>query len=287
MSEINVVIADDEESTHEGLRGILSEFDLKCNIVKEFYDTQRLVRFLKKEEADFVDVLILDHDFGGICMNGMEVVPKIREFRPHLPILILSTYRPEEIFENFTNDYKVDYVNKPVKSADLLFRINNVIRSMKDWEKFCGEIIENKELIDYLMEENSKLDSEIVSMKSEQTDAYKKILPMEMQTLIQNIFPDVEFSPKSFRLLVKYKSGQADWNRMFRCLKMIDWKNENEATGGFRVQKYKEAESFGLSNVWEYRFSQKGRIFAQRRENQKPFILLIDPEHKYSDLKSF
>ena len=108
-----------------------------------------------------------------------------------------------------------------------------------------------------------------------------------MQELIQNIFPDVEFSPKSFRLLAKSTVKKADWNRMFRSLKLIDWKDENNAAAGIKVQKYKAGEKFGYNDLWEYRFSKEGRIFAQRRKGEKPVIVLIDPTHSYSDMSAF
>ena len=109
-----------------------------------------------------------------------------------------------------------------------------------------------------------------------------KVLPKDILNLIQNIFPDVDFLPKAFRLLSNKYDTKKDWNRMFRCLKVIDWKNEMNAPSGTKVQKYKD----GSCNTWEYRFSQAGRIFVQRREDNKPLVILIDPSHSYSDMSA-
>lgn len=291
MAEINILIADDEESVHKGIRDTLNSIKLEYKILEDFYNTDDLLDFLDSEGADLADVLLLDHSFGGAGTDGMDVVPEIREMRPNLPILMLTAYDVETIFPDGSNKYNVDYVQKPVKASDLRFRITNIIRQMQEWESFGKKLSENSEFIEYLMGENDKLGLELDDAKNlisqKDAEATEKQLPMEMQELIQNVFPDVEFSPKSFRLLVKSTVKKADWNRMFRSLKLIDWKDENNAVAGIKVQKYKAGERFGYNDLWEYRFSKEGRIFAERRKGEKPLIVLIDPTHSYSDMGAF
>ena len=105
--------------------------------------------------------------------------------------------------------------------------------------------------------------------------------------MIQKIFPDIQILPKAFRFLVKENISIADWNKIFRCLKLIDWKNDNFKSNGITMNKFPHALSWGYKNMWEYRFSKAGRLFVERKENSLPQIVLIDPNHLYSDLSLF
>ena len=269
MSKINIIIADDEELIHNSLRDTLNSIRFDYNIIKDCYDTMSVLKYLysmgKDETAEYVDVLILDHYFGGGGKNGLDVLPDIRRISPMLPILVLTTF-DDELFDNARKKYNIDYIQKPVKATDLRFRIKSIIDQMDNWDLLSTTIKENEEM-QAVMKEKENV----------------KVLPKDILNLIQNIFPDVQFLPKAFRLLYNTYDTKKDWNRMFRCLKIIDWKNEINAPAGVKVQKYKD----GGNDIWEYRFSQAGRIFVQRRENEKPLVLLIDPTHSYSDMPSF
>ena len=163
------------------------------------------------------------------------------------------------------------YLQKPVKSSDLLCQIEDIF-----------EKIEYREIADQLLADVEKKLFE-KEMQLESMTEPIKILPQEMLQLIQNIFPDVIFDKRAFDSLANKFYDMTTWNRLVRCLKLIDWKNEQNAPAGAKVQKYKDA----TRNIWEYRFSQAGRIFVQRRDNDKPIILAIDPTHSYSDTPLF
>ncbi len=266
MSKINIIIADDEEITHESLRDTLDSINFNYKIVKDCYDTMSVSRYLysmgRDEDTEYADILILDYNFGGTGKNGLEALPEIRKIAPMLPILILTTF-DDELFDKARKQYNIDYIQKPAKATDLRFRIKSIIDQMNNWDLLSMTIKENEEMQAAMKEKENV-----------------KVLPKDILKLIQNIFPDVDFLPKAFRLLSNTHDTKNDWNRMFRCLKVIDWKNEMKAPAGTKVQKYKD----GGNNTWEYRFSQAGRIFVQRRENKKPLVLLIDPTHSYSDM---
>jgi DNA-binding response OmpR family regulator len=293
MPKVNIIIADDQETTHKGLRKTLSAVGFEYEVLEDFYDTEDLITYLATEESMIdADILILDHDFGGIGKNGLDALKDIREICPNLPILMLSSFEDNDrtSFSDADIKYRISYIQKPAKASDLTFHINSVIRRMQSWETLQHELTENREMMDYFMEENEKLGQEIELAKSDaeaaKSEAAEKALPVEMQSLIQNIFPDVEFLSKAFRLLVRASVKTADWNRMFRILKLIDWKNENAAAAGVKIQKFKAGLKFGYKDLWEYRFSQAGRIFVERRTNDKPLIVLIDPIHAYDGLSA-
>lgn len=293
MPKVNIIIADDQETTHKGLRKTLSAVGFQYEVLEDFFDTEDLITYLETEESMInADILILDHDFGGIGKNGLDALKDIREICPNLPILMLSSFEDNDrtSFSDADIKYRISYIQKPAKASDLTFHINSIIRRMQNWETLQHELIENKEMMDYFMEENEKLGQEIELAKNDaeaaKAEAAEKALPVEMQNLIQNIFPDIEFLSKAFRLLVKTSVKTADWNRMFRILKLIDWKNETVAAAGVKIQKFKAGIKFGYKDLWEYRFSQAGRIFVERRTNDKPLIVLIDPIHAYDGLSA-
>ncbi len=64
--------------------------------------------------------------------------------------------------------------------------------------------------------------------------------------------------------------------RILRVLKTVDGKQD--PVRGANIQPVKERRD---ENVWEYRFSKKGRIYVQYRKGQKPLIESIDFEHKH------
>ena len=291
MATLNLILADDLGSVHADLKETIASLDFECKVLEDFYDTMSLTDYLydiaEDETAEQPDVLILDDDFGGNSQRGSETIPEIRGICPNLPILLLTTYE-NKLFDEVCTQYQhVDYARKPIKVDDLRQRILSSVRQIQDWEKFQQsfqkELQENQELLDYMEQENLDLNN---TLAIERDQSVAQVLPLKMQELIQYVFPDIEFTPRSFRLLVRNPAvKEADWMRMFRCLKLIDWKNDDVAPAGVKIQKYVEGKSMGYKDMWEYRFSQAGRIFVERRgKTEKPLILLIDPSHEYSKM---
>jgi len=278
MSVVNIIIADDMEDVHKDLRNTLDSIRFNYKVVKDFYDTGSLKKFLalmhKDDSFEGVDVLILDHFFGGTGQNGLDALPMIRRIVPNLPIIMLTTFDVDESFKNARKSFQIDYIQKPVRASDLSWRIEDVIEKMEKWELLENQIKENKEFLDYLLEQNEELENTVNS-------EIEKRLPLNMQDLIRNIFPDIDFTPSSFRLLVQKDVKQTDWNKVFRGLKSIDWKNLD-----VKREKFTEATKYGLKDVWEYKPSFKCRIFVQIKKNLKPLIVLMDPIHAYSNMSS-
>lgn len=285
MSTVKIILADDIEDIHSAIRKTLEGSNFEFNIIEDFYDTVSLLDYFQHPEEHELepDVLLLDNNFNGNGKNGIEVIPDIRACCPWLPIIMLTAEEDDNIFDEAREKHNVDYINKPAKASDLRFRIKNIMGSMDNLMKLQKEITENQEFIDWLSNENDRLSSEL---DIEQNSAVAYSLPVNMQELIQRVFPDIEFISKSFRLLVKASVQQADWIRMFRSLKMIDWKDTKNIPNGVKVQPYREGKKYGYNDVWEYRFSKAGRIFVERRKERLPLILLIDPNHSYDKLPS-
>lgn len=278
MKELKIIIADDEQRWHKNIRDTLDSLNIKYEVLNDFDNTDDLMNYLydiTDSEATITeakpDILFLDHFFQGNGLDGLDCVESIKEVCPNLPILLLTTSEYNAMVSEKKKEVGFGYLQKPVKSSDLLCQIEDIF-----------EKIEYREIADQLLAdvEQKLLEKE---MQLESMTEPIKILPQEMLQLIQNIFPDVEFDKRAFDSLANKFYDMTTWNRLVRCLKLIDWKNEQNAPAGAKVQKYKDA----TRNIWEYRFSQAGRIFVQRRDNDKPLILAIDPTHSYSDTPLF
>lgn len=278
MKELKIIIADDEQRVHKNIRDTLDSLNIKYEVLNDFDNTDDLMNYLYDitdseaaiDEAK-PDILFLDHFFQGNGLDGLDCVEAIKEVCPNLPILLLTTSEYNAMVSEMKKEVGFGYLQKPVKSSDLLYQIEDIF-----------EKIEYREIADQLLADVEKKLFE-KEMQLESMTEPIKILPQEMLQLIQNIFPDVVFDKKAFDSLANKFYDMTTWNRLVRCLKLIDWKNEQNAPAGAKVQKYKDA----TRNIWEYRFSQAGRIFVQRRDNEKPLILAIDPTHSYSDTPLF
>ena len=151
MDMINIIIADDEELIHESLRDTLSSIKfIKFNykIIKDCYDTMSVLRYLysvKLKGNEQPDLLILDNYFGGGSVRGLEALRHIRQASPSLPILMLTTFGLEDAdFIKAREKYQIDYIQKPVKSSDLGFRINDIINRKKEWQELQQQIVETR-----------------------------------------------------------------------------------------------------------------------------------------------
>ena len=190
MNKINLIIADDERRVHDILRDSLRSIKIQFEIIKDFYDTASLMRYLRALTVDDVlesalpDILVLDHDFGGKGTNGLDRVPQIRQLFPNLPILILTGSEYTDV-EEFHQKYNLSYVKKPFSNSQLHYEIKDTIKKMQDMSTLEKMIQEN----------SSKWQDEIETIQ---------VLPPDIFQLIQNIFPDIEFSARAFRLLIYF-----------------------------------------------------------------------------------
>ena len=185
MEKLNIIIADDEELIHESLRDTLDSITfIKFNyeIVKDCYDTMGLLRYLyslKFKGNKQPDLLILDNYFGGGSVRGLEALHHIREASPSLPIIMLTTFGLDDAdFIKAREKYQIDYIQKPVKSSDLGFRINDIINRKKEWEELQQQIIETRKWAFQTLDlANIEIDEDIdLSDKAEWNRYQQKIL---------------------------------------------------------------------------------------------------------------
>ena len=136
MRMINLIICDDEKDIHENIKKSLDYVrdDLfNYAIIQDFYGTDDLKRFLRNyQQSDASDtVLLLDVLFNG-RPDGLQALDNIRLHCPTMPIIILTACDDDRTFSFAKAKYNIEYVQKPVKSSDLRFRIESAIEKMKE-----------------------------------------------------------------------------------------------------------------------------------------------------------
>lgn len=127
METLNILIADDEEPVHEGLKDSIKRKYPNTQI-RSFYSTLMLLKFLRKT-PNLADLLFLDHKFEG-SENGLDVLPEIREYAPKLPIIFLTGSDDIQPFIDIAN-YNVRFIGKPAKNVDIYYAINESIKTTK------------------------------------------------------------------------------------------------------------------------------------------------------------
>jgi two-component system nitrogen regulation response regulator NtrX len=114
-----ILIVDDETSILRSLEGILSD---------EGYETicaESGPSALEKTEDMIPDLVLLDIWLPE--MDGIEVLTKIKEQHPFLPVIMMSGHGSIETAVRATKQGAYDYIEKPLSIEKLLLAINNAI----------------------------------------------------------------------------------------------------------------------------------------------------------------
>lgn len=124
MSELNVVIVDDNQIAIEQLKGMLLKIP-GINVVAEFNEALKAIDFLKTSETD---VVFLD-----IEMPDMTGIQLVQEMSQYLPQIVFYTSNGEYALECY--DYNVtDFLKKPVRLPRLLKCIDRIIENKESKE---------------------------------------------------------------------------------------------------------------------------------------------------------
>lgn len=111
LSNINVLIVEDDEMTAFGIKQSLSLYCKKIDIAQD-----GIVGF-EKFERNKPDVVIADINMPE--MNGLEMVKIMHEISPHLPVIIMTSYDSSENMLESINQRVYSYLRKPIQIEDL------------------------------------------------------------------------------------------------------------------------------------------------------------------------
>ncbi len=122
-----ILIIDDEKSVCEALRMLLKD-DYRINVASNGREGLKLL----EEDPGLVilDVVMPD-------MDGLEVLRKIRQFNPELPVIMLSAVDRVKTVVEAMRLGAVDYIAKPFESEELKL----VIRKMLDYSRLREEVV--------------------------------------------------------------------------------------------------------------------------------------------------
>ncbi len=116
----NILLVEDEESLAAGL-----EFNLEAEgySVARAENGRKALEFLQQSETDLV-ILDIMLPF----LNGFEVLKKIREQSPALPVLLLSARTAQQDKVKGLSMGANDYLTKPFHLEELLLRVEGMLR---------------------------------------------------------------------------------------------------------------------------------------------------------------
>ncbi|RDK09812.1 response regulator [Cupriavidus lacunae] len=122
---IRVLIADDHEIVRAGLRQFIAE-EPDIQVTGEAGSGDQVMAKLR--DAEF-DVLVLDISMPD--RNGIDVLKLIRQRKPELPVLILSTYPEDQYAINLIRAGASGYLTKESAPDDLVKAIRTVAQGRR------------------------------------------------------------------------------------------------------------------------------------------------------------
>lgn len=100
------------------------------------------VEALEVVETEIFDLVFLDENMPGI--NGIETLQRIKEMRPHLPVIMITKSEEEHIMEEAIGSKISDYLIKPVNPNQILLAVKKCLDSQR--------LVSEKVMIDYQRE---------------------------------------------------------------------------------------------------------------------------------------
>lgn len=207
MAKIRVLWADDEIDL---LKPQIMFLENKGYEIIPVTNGQDAIDIVKEEE---VDVVFLDESMPGL--SGLETLPKIKEIKQHLPVVMITKNEEEDLMEEAIGSQITDYLIKPVKSQQIQLTLK--------------KIVDNKRLIKEKTQSNYQQEFQRLFMRmqdqldhQEWAELYKKLVFWELELEKSNTVEMTEI----------LGSQKAEANKEF-CKYIsrnyIDWfKNSNE-----------------------------------------------------------
>lgn len=144
MSEMKptILVTDDEKSIRNSLREIL---EFENYIVKEADGGKETLSQIKESK---IDLLILDIKMKG--MDGIEVLEKVKEIKPELPVVMISGHGTIKIAVEATKMGAFDFIEKPPDLNRLLISVRNALSTtelMEENKRIRTELNEISEMV--------------------------------------------------------------------------------------------------------------------------------------------
>jgi CheY-like chemotaxis protein len=142
----------------------------------ETYTSNNATDAIEMIENENYDAVLIDENMPG--MSGLEALPKIKEIRPNLPIIMVTKSEEEHIMEDAIGKHISDYLIKPVNPNQVLLSLKKILDSSK--------IISEKAIINY-QQEFRTISMDIMNARDYEDweNVYKKLVSWELE--LENI----------------------------------------------------------------------------------------------------
>ncbi|WP_410012588.1 response regulator transcription factor [Sodalis sp. C49] len=114
-----IAIIDDDRSVRSGLSNLLQSAGYAT------ISFESAEQFLNDEARDSIDFVILDVKLKGI--NGFELISRLGQSRPGLPVMLISGHGDEDMAQRALNAGAVSFMRKPIDVDMLLEHIQRVL----------------------------------------------------------------------------------------------------------------------------------------------------------------
>jgi DNA-binding NtrC family response regulator len=115
-----ILIVDDELDMLELLEMIITE--KTPHQVMTTNNPLEVLRLMREQEAD-----LLVTDLRMPAMGGIELIKKIKESYPILPIIVITAYGSSQSAEESVSAGAYDYITKPFRKDQILITINRAL----------------------------------------------------------------------------------------------------------------------------------------------------------------
>ncbi|MDZ7641108.1 MAG: sigma-54 dependent transcriptional regulator [Desulfurivibrio sp.] len=116
----HILVVDDEAGIRESLAGILADEDFYPLLAEDGESA------LARLENEAVDLVLLDIWMPGV--DGLEILSRLRELYPRLPVIMISGHGTIETAVQATRLGAYDFIEKPLSYDKVILAINNALR---------------------------------------------------------------------------------------------------------------------------------------------------------------
>ena len=142
----------------------------------ETYTSNNATDAIEMIENENYDAVLIDENMPGL--SGLEALPKIKELRPTLPLIMVTKSEEEHIMEDAIGQHIADYLIKPVNPNQVLLSLKKILDSSK--------IISEKTVNNY-QQEFRTIAMDIMNARDYEDwqEVYKKLVYWELE--LENI----------------------------------------------------------------------------------------------------
>lgn len=167
-----------------------------------------------KSETEEFDVVFLDENMPGI--TGLEALTRIKELRPHVPVVMITKSEEEYIMEEAIGNKIADYLIKPVNPNQILLSLKKILDHAKLVSQKTNSNYQ-QEFRQLGMQLGGRMDAE------EWGELYKKLVYWELE------LEDIEDSGMKEILAMQKKEANNLFTRFIEN-NYLDWVNgDNDA----------------------------------------------------------